>query len=133
MFSRFSRRQLFSIASFTIAGTAVAVSIPFLNNFFAPKAQAQEISEKIYKGRKYKIIKNQANGINAVEDNIFDTSTQLFIDDKQIKIIQHKKTKKYTSPLLFGQFESPEKIAKVVIDLGLKFPDKEVYLDPDID
>lgn len=132
MFSKFSRRQVLSIASFTIAGTAVAVGIPFFNNFFAPKAQAQEISEKIYKGRRYRIIKNQTNTINAVV-NIFDTSTQLFIEQKEIRVLQHNQTKQYTSPLLFGQYDSPEKIAKILIDLGLKFPDKEITLDPDID
>ncbi|BAZ51048.1 hypothetical protein NIES4103_36710 [Nostoc sp. NIES-4103] len=133
MFSRFSRRQVLTIASFTITGTAVAINIPFFKNLFAPKAQAQEISEKVYKGRRYKIIKNQTPGRNGTINNTVDTSTQLFIDDKEIKIFQHKKTKKYTSSLLFGEFESPEKIAKIVIDLGLKFPEKEVELDPEID
>lgn len=132
MFSRFSRRQVLSIASFTIAGTAVAVGIPFFNNFFAPKAQAQEISEEIYKGRIYRIIKSKTNTINAV-DNIFDTSTQLFIDSNEIKVLQHNQTKKYTSPILFGQYDSPEKIAKTIIDLGLKFPDTEINLDPNVD
>lgn len=132
MVSRFSRRQILSIISFTIAGTAVASSIPFLKNSFISKAQAQDISEELYKGRKYKIIKNSTFQGSTVIDNTFDASTQLFVDDKEIRILQHKKTKKYVTPLLFGDFENPKKIAKTLIDLNLRFSD-EVEIDPNID
>jgi hypothetical protein len=132
---RFSRRQLFSIISFTIAGTAVASSVPFLKNFFISKAQAQDIFEEEYKGRRYKIITNSTSTLqrSAIPDNIFDASTQLFIDNKEIRILQHKTTKKYVTPFLFGDFESPKKIAKTLIDLNLKFPEQEVLLDPNVD
>ncbi|MEH2381499.1 MAG: hypothetical protein V7K27_21850 [Nostoc sp.] len=93
MFSRFPRRQFISVISLSIAGAAVASSFPFLKNFFISKAQAQEISEEVYKGRKYKIITNPGFQRSAVVDNIFDTSTQLFIDGKEVRINQHKKQK----------------------------------------
>ncbi|WP_341526869.1 hypothetical protein WKK05_30745 [Nostoc sp. UHCC 0302] len=133
MFSRFSRRQFISVISLSIAGATIASSFPFLKNFVISKAQAQETSEEVYKGRKYKIIINSELQRSAVVDNMFDASTQLFIDGKEIRIHQHKKTKKYLTPILFGSYESPKKIAETLIDLNLKFPDKEVEIDPNID
>lgn len=133
MFSRFSRRNFISTISLTIAGATVVSSFPFLKNFFISKAQAQTISEEVYKGRNYRVITNPGLQRSAVIDNTFDTSTQLFINDKEIRILQNKKTKKYVTPLLFGDYENPKKIAKVLIDLNLKFPDQEVVIDPELD
>lgn len=130
---RFSRRQTISVISLTIAGTALAGSVPFLRNFLISKAQAQDIYQEVYKGRKFKVITNSTPQRSTVVDNIFDASTQLFIDDKEIRILQHKKTKKYVTPLFFGDFETPRKIAKTLIDLNLKLPEQEVKIDPNID
>jgi hypothetical protein len=135
MFSRFSRRQIISLISFTIAGAAVTRSFPFMNNFFIRKAQAQEIPYKLYKLRKYKIItKSRLRAWReGLVDDIFDASTELLIDNKTIKILQHKKSKKYVTPLFFCDFDKPEDIAKAIIDLNLVFPNQEVKIDPNID
>lgn len=135
MTSKFSRRQILSIISFSLVGTAVVSSVPSLKNFFISKAQAQEIADEVYKGRKYKIIKNPNAALrrNGVIDNTFDVSTQLFVDNKEVRILQNKKNKKYVTPLLFGEYDNPKEIAKSVIDLNLKFPEKEVQIDPTID
>lgn len=117
----------------TIGGATVVSSFPFLNNFFISKAQAQTISEEVYKGRNYKVITNPGLQRSAVIDNTFDTYTQLFINDKEIRILQNKKTKKYVTPLLFGDYEKPKKIARVLIDLNLKFSEQEVVIDPALD
>lgn len=135
MFSRFSRRQIISLISLTIAGSAVTSSFPFINNFFIRKAQAQEIPDKLYKLRKYKIIiKSRFRAWReGLVDDIFDASTELLIDNKTIKILQHKKSKKYLTPLFFCDFDKPEDIAKAIIDLNLVFPNQEVKIDPNID
>ncbi|MUG91675.1 hypothetical protein F7734_03915 [Scytonema sp. UIC 10036] len=133
MFSNFSRRQLLSLIGFGVTGTVVAGSVPFLGKFFASKAQAQETEEFVYKGRKYRIVTNRNLGRPASVDNTFDTSEQLFLDNKQINITRNKITQTYMTPLLFGQFNSPHEIAKRLIDQGIKFPSGEVKLDPNVD
>ncbi|MBD2446194.1 hypothetical protein H6G76_03285 [Nostoc sp. FACHB-152] len=135
MFSRFSRRQIISLISFTVAGAAVTSSFPFMNNFFIRKAQAQEIPDKLYKLRKYKIITKSQFQLwkEGLIDDIFDASTELLIDKKVIKILRHKKSKKYVTPLFFCDFDKPEDIAKAIIDLNLVFPDQEVKTDPTLD
>ncbi|NEU73404.1 hypothetical protein PI95_012715 [Hassallia byssoidea VB512170] len=133
MFSSFSRRQFLNLISFVGIGTVVAGSVPFLGNLFVSKAEAQEISEEVYKGRKYRIVTNQTQDPTGNIDNTFDTSKQLFLDDKQIRIIRNKKTDKYMTPVLFGEFNSPHEIARRLIDQGIKFPIGEVKLDPNVD
>ncbi|MDF5733048.1 MAG: hypothetical protein PUP92_34935 [Rhizonema sp. PD38] len=133
MFSSFSRRQLLSLIGFVGIGTVVAGSTPFIGNFFASKAQAQETEEFVYKGRKYMIVTNLKPDMNAPIDITFDTSDQLFIDDQKINITRNKNTQKYLTPLLFGQFNSPHEIARRLIDQGIKFPIGEVKLDPNVD
>jgi hypothetical protein len=119
-----------------IGGTAVVGSAPFVGNFFATKAQAQETEEFVYKGRKYRIV-NRIVSLpiprTATTDSTFDTSEQLFLDEHKINIARHKDTQKYLTPLLFGQFNSPHEIARRLIDQGIKFPIGEVKLDPNVD
>lgn len=129
----FSRRQILSLISFVGIGTVVAGSVPFLGNLLVSKAEAQEISEEVYKGRKYRIVTNQTQDTTGNIDNTFDTSKQLFLDDKEIRIIRNNNTDKYMTPLLFGEFNSPHEIAKRLIDQGIKFPIGEVKLDPNVD
>lgn len=133
MFSGLSRRQLLKLISLMVGGTAVVGSAPFVGNFFATKAQAQETEEFVYKGRKYRIVTNQKPDRTAPIDTTFDTSEQLFLDDKKINIARHKDTQKYLTPLLFGQFNSPHEVARRLIDQGIKFPIGEVKLDPNVD
>ncbi len=132
MFSSFSRRKFLSLISFVGIGTVVAGSAPFLGNLLASKAEAQEISEEVYQGRKYRIVTDKTQETNAT-DPTFDTSVQLFLDDKEIRIARNKKTDKYMTPLLFGEFNSPHEIARRLIDQGIKFPIGEVKLDPNVD
>ena len=66
-------------------------------------------------------------------DNTVDMSEELFLDDKKINIVRHKITQKYQTPLLFGQFNSPDEIARRLIDQGIKFPTGKVKLDPNVD
>lgn len=132
MFSGLSRRQLLKLISLMIGGTAVVGSAPFVGNFFATKAQAQETPEQVYKGRKYRIVTLPIPR-TATTDSTFDTSEQLFLDDHKINIVRHKDTQKYLTPLLFGQFSSPHEIARMLIDQGIKFPIGEVKLDPNVD
>ena len=129
----FSRRQILTLISFLGLGTVVAGSVPFLGNFFASKAQAQETTEFVYKERRYRIVTNPTPQTATNEDNTFDRSEQLFLDDKKVQISRNKKTNKYMTPLLFGVFDSPHEVAKVLIDQGIKLPDGEVKLDPNID
>lgn len=133
MFSSFSRRQFLTLISFVGIGTVVAGSVPFLGNLFVSKAEAQEISEEVYKGRKYKIVTHQTQDTTGNIENTFDTSKQLFLDDKEIRIVRNKKTDKYMTPLLFGEFNSPDEIARRLIDQGINFPIGEVKLDPNVD
>ncbi|MBW4570625.1 MAG: hypothetical protein KME31_22160 [Tolypothrix carrinoi HA7290-LM1] len=133
MFSSFSRRQFLSLISFVGIGTVVAGSTPFLGNFLASKAEAQEISEEVYKGRRYRIVTNQTQETTGNIDTTFDRSEQLFIDDKQIRIARNKNTDKYMTPLLFGEFNSPQEVARMLIDMGIKLPSGEVQLDPNVD
>ena len=132
MFSALSRRQLFKLISLMVAGTAVVGTAPFVANFFATKAQAQETPEQVYKGRKYRIVTLPIPR-TATTDSIFDTSEQLFLDEHKINIVRNKETQKYLTPLLFGQFNSPDEIAKRLIDQGIKFPIGEVKLDFNVD
>ena len=133
MFSSFSRRQLLSLIGFVGIGTVAAGSVPFLGNFFASIAQAQETEEFVYKGRKYKIVTNLKLDRTAPIDTTFDTSEQLFLDDKEINIARNKNTQKYQTHLLFGQFNSPHEVARMLIDQGIKFPIGKVKLDPNVD
>jgi hypothetical protein len=133
MFSSFSRRQLLRLISLTAAGTAVVGSVPVVGHFFASKAQGQETpEEEVYKGRKFRIVTNQTSRITATNPT-FDTSVQLFLDDKQVRILHNKKRNKYITPHLFAEFNSPREVARQLIDLGLKFPSSEVQLDPNVD
>jgi hypothetical protein len=131
MFSSFSRRQILSFVSFMFAGTIVAGSTPFL--FFGNKVQAQETLEEVYKGRRYRIVTDQTSHRNTTIDTTFDTKIQLFIDEQKVRIVQNKKTQKYATPLLFGEFNSPQEVARILIDLGVKLPSSEVKLDPNVD
>lgn len=132
MFSNFSRRQFFSLIRVVGIGIVAAGSVPFLGNFFASKAQAQNISNYVYKGRRYRIQTNQNQERTASRNYIFDRSEQLFIDDRQIQITRMKNNK-YMTPLLFGTYGSPQEVAKTLIDLKIKFPSGEVQLDPGVD
>jgi hypothetical protein len=116
MFSSFSRRQLLNLVGFVVTGTVIAGSAPFIGNFFASKAQAQETEEFVYKGRKYRI-----------------GSQQLFLDNKEINVVQDKNTQKYLTPLLFAQFDSLHEVARTLIDQGIKFPSGKVKVDPNVD
>lgn len=133
MFSSFSRRQLLNLVGFVVTGTVIAGSAPFIGNFFASKAQAQETEEFVYKGRKYRIAIEHKSESNASIDTTFDTPQQLFIDNKEIHIVRDKNTQKYLTPLLFAQFDSPHEVARMLIDQGIKFPSGEVKVDPNVD
>lgn len=133
MFSSFSRRQFLNLVGFVVTGTIIAGSASFTGNFFVSKAQAQEIKDFVYKGRKYRIVINQKSERTVSADNTFDTSEQLFLDNKEINIIRDKNTQKYQTPLLFGQFDSPHEVAKMLIDQGIKFPSGEVRIDSNVD
>lgn len=132
MFSSISRRQIISLIGFLGIGTVAAVSVPVLGKFLASKAQAQGIFEEVYKGRKYKILTDTTTHIN-IANTRFETQTLLFIDGKRVKIAHNSQTQKYMTPLLFGEFNSPEEVAKILIDLGIKIPSSEVQLDPNVD
>ena len=133
MFSSLSRRKLLIRTGFVVIGTVVAGSTPFLGKFFVSEAQAQETEEFVYKGRKYRIVTNLKPDSTAPIDNTFTASEQLFLDNHKIYIIRHTETQKYVTPLLFGQFDSPQEIAITLIDEGIKFPIGEVKLDPNVD
>jgi hypothetical protein len=133
MFSTFSRRQILSLISFVGIGVA-AGSLTFVGKLSTSKAQAQEISEEVYKGRKYKIVTDITPQSATARDSAFETQTQLFLDGKRVKIARNIQTQKYMTPLLFGQFNSPEEVAKILIDLGIKLPDPgEVQIDSNLD
>ncbi len=133
MFSTFSRRQILSLISFVGIGVA-AGSLTFVGKLSTSKAQAQEISEEVYKGRKYKIMTDITPQSATARDSAFETQTQLFLDGKRVKIARHSQTQKYMTPLLFGVFNSPEEVAKILIDLGIKLPDSgEVQIDSNLD
>ncbi len=136
MFSGLSRRQLLKLISLIVGGTAVVGSAPFVGNFFATKAQAQETEEFVYKGRKYRIVNRIVTlpiPRTATTDSTFDTSEQLFLDDYKINIARHKDTQKYLTPLLFAQFDSLHEVARTLIDQGIKFPSGKVKVDPNVD
>ncbi|MBW4570196.1 MAG: hypothetical protein KME31_19850 [Tolypothrix carrinoi HA7290-LM1] len=133
MFSTFSRRQILSLISFVGIGV-VAGSLTFVGKLSTSKAQTQEISEEVYKGRKYKIVTDITPQAPTARDTTFETQTQLFLDGKRVKIARNIQTQKYMTPLLFGQFNSPEEVAKILIDLGIKLPDPgEVQIDSNLD
>lgn len=129
MFSSISRRQILSLIGFLGIGTVAGGSVPFISNFLASKAQAQEISQEVYKGRRFRIVTNQSLPRNAT----IDRTRQLFIDDKEVMVMRDNKTQKYMTPLLFGEYNSPQEVAKILIDLGIKIPSSEVQLDPNVD
>lgn len=133
MSSNLSRRQILSLLQVVGMGTVVTANIPLLGNLFASKAQAQNIYNHVYKGRKYRIQTDQNQESNMSRNLRFARSEQLFIDDRQIQIVRMNNGKKYMTPLLFGAYDSPQEVAKILIDLKIKFPSGEVQLDPDID
>lgn len=144
MFSNFSRRQLLRLISFIIAGTAVG-SIPFIGKLFINQAQAQTADE-VYKNRRIKVVNNQKDdtpetleeGARTVKTE-FEAPQELFIDDTRVNIIRIKGTKKYRSYLLpFGEYDSPNDLAKALIDAkvalsndpsGSKVPNRQLKLD----
>lgn len=144
MFSNLSRRQLLRLISFLIAGTAVG-SIPFIGKFFINKAQAQTADE-VYKNRRIKVVTKQKDdtpetleeGARTVKTQ-FDSPQELFIDDTRVNIIRIKGTKKYRSYLLpFGEYDSPNDLAKALIDAkvalsndptGSRVPARQLKLD----
>ncbi|HLO86089.1 MAG TPA: hypothetical protein VK203_13925 [Nostocaceae cyanobacterium] len=128
MNSRLSRRNLFKALGILITGGVVTGLFPFLNNIFTKKAQAQQVVERVYKNRRYRIITKPSSQVTQLQNGLIDTPQQLFLDNREIRIIRHKPTNKYVSPLLFGEFNSPADIAKTLIDLGIKLPDSEVKL-----
>ena len=132
MFSTFSRRQLLRLISFTVAGGAVVGSVPLVGHFFVNKAIAQSSSEQIYKGRKYTVVTKETPQASAANPRLAQP-VQLFLDDKEVKITYNEKSKKYITPHLFSEFNSPSEVAKQLIDLGLKFPSGAVQLDPNVD
>ena len=132
MFFNLSRRQFLNLIRVVSIGTVTTASVPLLGNLLASKAQAQNIYEFVYKGRNCRVATNQIQERTTSTDLGFDTSKQLFIDNQEIKIAQNKQNQKYMTPLLFGDFDSPQEVAKMLIDLGIKFPNGEVQLDPDI-
>ena len=123
MFSSFSRRQLLRLISFTVAGIGVMGSVPLVGYFFASKVQGQDISEEIYKGRKFRIVTNETS--RRITNPTFDRSVQLFLDDKEVMILHNKKTNKYITHHLFAEFNSSRELARHLIDLGLKFPSSD--------
>lgn len=129
MFSSISRRQILSLLGFLGIGTVAAGSVPFLSNFLASKAQAQEISQEVYKGRRFRIVTNRSVLRNAT----IDRTRRLFLDDQEVMVMRDNKTQRYMTPLLFGEFESPREVAKMLIDSGIKLPSSEVQLDPNVD
>lgn len=141
MFSDLSRRQFLRRISFLIAGSAIVGSIPLIGNLFASKAQAQVVNEEVYKGRKYKIetkafdeTPRTVNEDSQVVETKFDAPVELFIDDQKVRMIRDKRTQKYRTPLLpFTQYNSPQELARKLIDLGVQVPSGEVNLDPNVD
>jgi hypothetical protein len=131
MFSHVSRRRFFKLTTFLIAGTTAIGSIPILSHFFENRVQAQEASEEVYKNRKYRIVPNQ-NNQRIGPDGRFDAPVQLFIDEQEVRIIRDTKTQKYSTSLLFPQFNSPQEVAKAIIDIGIKLPSSPVKLDSEI-
>lgn len=133
MFSNCSRSQFLSLLRVVGIGTVVTADAPLIGNLFASKAQAQNIYEFVYKSRECRILTNQKRGLAASTDNMFDNSQQLFIDGIEIKIARSKQKQKYMTPLLFGTYDSPQEVAKTLIDLKIKFPSGNVQLDPEVD
>lgn len=133
MFTNFPRRQFLSLLRVVGVGTVATASVPIIGNLFASKAQAQNIYEFVYKGRECRILTNQKHGLAASTDNMFDNSQQLFIDGIEIKIARNKQEEKYMTPLLFGTYNSPQEMAKTLIDLKIKFPSGNVQIDPEVD
>lgn len=137
MFSRFSRRQVLRLTSLLIAGTAMG-SIPFVGNV-ATKAQAQETSsEEVYKGRTYTIVTNQSETNQTLRTNqttatTFDTPIQLLLDGREVRIALDQRSQKYVTPLLFAEFNSPQELARTLIDVGVRIPTGQVQLDPNVD
>lgn len=131
MFSRLSRRQLLKLVSSLIAGAAAFGSIPFIGKLFASKAQAQEtVLEVTYKDSTYtivpKLIDNTPltllDGAKVIQ-NPFTAPVELYLDGEQVSILRVKQTGKYATYLLpFTQYDSPEALARQLIDLGVKVP-----------
>jgi hypothetical protein len=132
MFSRVSRRRFFKLTTFLIAGTTAIGSIPLLSHFVENQVQAQEASEEVYKNRKIRVVPTNQTNQRASSDGRFDAPVQLFIDDQEVMITRETKTQKYLTSLLFPTFNSPQEIAKALIDNGIKFPLTPVKLDPEI-
>ena len=133
MFSNFSRRQTLKLIRVVGIGTVAAGSVAFFSNFLASKAQAQKASNFVYKGRRYRIQTNQNPKRVVSRNHTLDNSEELFIDDKQIQIFRNDNNQKYMTPLLFGDYSSPQEVAKTLIDLRIKFPSGEVQVDPNVD
>lgn len=114
MSANFYRRQLLGLAGFLIAGTAVTVSVPFVSNLFASKAQAQETFEEVYKGRTITVVTapdrattSQAQESARAMSTAFETPVQLRIDGSPVGITLNRRTQRYVTSLLFGEFNSP--------------------------
>lgn len=135
MFSGLSRRQLLRLISGLIAGIAAFGSIPFIGKLFASKAQAQATAKQVvYKNRRYRIIPNAVDntpltlrdGARTIP-NPFNAPVELYLDDKKVSILRNKKTKKYATHLLpFTQYDSPDALARQLIDLRVSVPNPDI-------
>ena len=134
MFSGWSRRKILRAIAFLAIGTTVG-SIPFLSKFFVNKAQAQAVYE-VYKNCRIRVVTNYNDQTpqSVVEDSQtvktkFAAPVQLFIEDKEVRIIKDKNAQQYWTPLMpFTKYNSPQEIAKKLIDMKVKIPTGEAKL-----
>lgn len=131
MFSNFSRRQLFRLIGFSLAGVTAIGSIPFIGKFFASKAQAQEaVSQETFRGRNFRIVNNAVDNTPATIrdgartiDTPYDRPVRLFIDDREVDIIRNKRSRTFVTYLLpFSEFNSPREAARALIEMNVAIP-----------
>lgn len=135
MFSSLSRRQLLRLISGLIAGSAAFGSIPFMGKLFASRAQARTAANQVtYKNRTYKIVtKAVEDTAQTIQDtartinNLYNTPVELYLDGQKVDILREQQTGKYVTYLLpFQKFDSPDALAKELIDLKVSVPKNPV-------
>jgi hypothetical protein len=131
MFSNFSRRQLFRLIGFSVAGVTAIGSTPFIGKFFASKAQAQEVvTQEVYRGRNYRIVNNAVdNTPQTIRDGSriiqtpYERPVRLFIDGREVDIIRNRSSRQYVTYLLpFSQFNSARELARALIEQNVSIP-----------
>jgi hypothetical protein len=113
------------------SATASATGASATASATAASATASATAASVdYKNRTYKVVVKAVDNTpstlidgNNLINNPFNAPVELFLDGQSVSVLQNKQTGKYQSYLLpFSQYNSPDDLAKTLIDLHVSAP-----------